>query len=175
MSLRREGREHSSFPGGKILLLSLKKKQSAFSRGEWHHGALELTGLPELMDGTGGGSKAGQQSRNQQAQRESVPRSPRQAVTPCAGAGPTTAPLSVGLESRHSWGTWGAILRCPRAHPNCTRRQEGPFFVSAQALIVRMLPLPLPCASALPRDGSGRKGRTCNICIARAAGASRLL
>lgn len=85
------------------------------------------------------------------------------------------SPLSVGLESRHSWGTWGAILRCPRAHPNCTHQQERPFFVSAQALIVRMLPLPPPCASALPRDSSGRKGRTCNICTARAAGASRFL
>lgn len=85
------------------------------------------------------------------------------------------SPLSVGLESPHSWGTWGAILRRPRAHPNCTRQQEGPFFVSAQAPIVWTLPLPPPCASALPRDGSGRKGRTCNICTARAAGASRFL
>lgn len=30
------------------------------------------------------------------------------------------SPFSVGLESQHSWGTWGAILRCPRAHPNAT-------------------------------------------------------
>lgn len=83
------------------------------------------------------------------------------------------SPLSVGLESWHSWSTWGAILRCPRLHPNCTRQQEGPFFISTQALIVQMLPLPLPCAFALPRDGSGRKWRVCNICMTRAAGTSR--
>lgn len=85
------------------------------------------------------------------------------------------SPLSVGLESRHSWGTWGATLRCPWARPNCPRQQEGPFFVSAQGPIVWTFPLPPPCASALPRDGSGRKGRTCNICTARAAGASGFL
>lgn len=119
-------REPSKLPGGKVLLLALKKKPCFIPplTEEWHRGGLELTGLPELMDGATGRAKRVSRAETSADKETTSPLTNAGGDTLCRGWAPNS-PVSVVLQCWHSWGTWGATRR-RWAHPNKSALSSSP-------------------------------------------------
>lgn len=109
-----------------MLLLALKKRALSppTHPGEWHRGGLELTGLPELMDGATGGAKRVSRAETSADKETTSPLTNAGGDTLCRGWAPNSS-ASVVLQCWHSWGTWGATRR-RWAHPNKSALSSSP-------------------------------------------------